>query len=407
MWKFPPSPKLDPLSSRTIPAEETERRVLSIRTRVPITRLSDLTPLDSIRLPVFTAVTPLALDLTTHQGKGRDALSARVSAMMEAVERVSAESAPPGSTRRARFSDLASAEVPRPINPMALQLPADSGYTPDGVFTWIDSHELLTSTRVLMAADLVLNPPAEGILKEVDTNGLASGNTVLEAVVHGLCEVIERDVQSQLDFTAAFGGAETSLPPIVKVEPASLPASARMLWQRLADAGLEVLVQDVTHDLGVATFRTQLIDYDYPTPTGPVPMTFGGWGTALHAELALLRSLTEAIQSRLSFIQGARDSFNLRLRGTHAGSKAHRCHELAPPWTAPFSRTPSFEFSDLREELGFLLERLRVLGFEQVIVTDLTRPDLAIPVVRVRVPGLSCFTVNQRRVDWRCLRHLL
>ena len=36
-----------------------------------------------------------------------------------------------------------------------------------------------------------------------------------------------------------------------------------------------------------------------------------------------------------------------------------------------------------------------------------TRPDLDIPVVRVRVPGLACFAVNQRRVGWRCKRHLL
>lgn len=108
-----------------------------------------------------------------------------------------------------------------PIEPTALQLPSDSRYTPDEVFTWIESHELLTGTRVLMAADLVLNPPSEGLLREVDTNGLASGNTLLEAVVHGLCEVIERDVRSQLDFTAAFGGAETPFPPVVKIEPSS------------------------------------------------------------------------------------------------------------------------------------------------------------------------------------------
>lgn len=114
MWSFPPSPKIHPLSSRTVAAEETERRVLALRSRVPITRLSDLTPLDFIRLPVFSAVTPLARDLTTHLGKGPDAVSARVSAMMEAVERVSAETALLGSTRRACFSELASAKSPPP-----------------------------------------------------------------------------------------------------------------------------------------------------------------------------------------------------------------------------------------------------------------------------------------------------
>jgi len=57
--------------------------------------------------------------------------------------------------------------------------------------------------------------------------------------------------------------------------------------------------------------------------------------------------------------------------------------------------------------LAFLLEGLRAAGFERVIAVDLTRPDLDVPVVRVRVPGLSCFAVDRRRVGWRCLRHLL
>ncbi|QRO00153.1 YcaO-like family protein [Archangium violaceum] len=388
-------------------AEETEARVLAIRARVPITRLSDLTPLDPIRLPVFAAITPLARDLTTHLGKGVDAVSARVSALMEAVERVSAEQAAKGATRRGSFTRLSRAKSARPIDPVTLHLPADTRYAPDETFTWVESHDLVSGDRVWMAADLALTPPSEGILRDVDTNGLASGNTLLEAIVHGLCEVIERDVQSQLDFTTAFGDAGVPLPPLAAVAPESLPTEARAWLDRLRETGLDARVQDATGDLGVATFRTVLADYDYPTPAGPVPMLFTGWGTAPHATAALLRSITEAVQARLGFIQGARDSFNVRWEGAHATSRAHRRQELDPARVALFPRTPSFESLDLRDDLEFLLGRLRAAGLERVIVTDLTRKDLGIPVVRVRVPGLSCFTVNQRRVDWRCLRHLL
>src|SRR5271168_1445741 len=86
-WEFGLSPKIVPSVSRVTSPEETERRVVPLLTRLPVTRIADLTPLDEIRLPVFTAVTPLARDLTTHMGKGTDATSARVSALMEAVER--------------------------------------------------------------------------------------------------------------------------------------------------------------------------------------------------------------------------------------------------------------------------------------------------------------------------------
>jgi len=83
---FEPAPKV-PGTDRVISLETTESRVRAILDLVPITRISDLTPLDPLGLPTFSAVTPLAADLTIHMGKGRDAMSARISAVMEAVER--------------------------------------------------------------------------------------------------------------------------------------------------------------------------------------------------------------------------------------------------------------------------------------------------------------------------------
>ena len=95
-------------ASRITPPEETERRIVPLLARIPVTRIADLTPLDEIRLPVFTVVTPLAKDLTTHMGKGIDATSARVSALMEAVERISAETVPTAMTVHSSFAVSAS-----------------------------------------------------------------------------------------------------------------------------------------------------------------------------------------------------------------------------------------------------------------------------------------------------------
>ncbi len=62
---------------------------------------------------------------------------------------------------------------------------------------------------------------------------------------------------------------------------------------------------------------------------------------------------------------------------------------------------------DLLDDFHFVVGRLVRAGFEDLVACDLTRPHLGVPVVRVRVPGLSAFVVNRRRVDWRCLRYLL
>jgi ribosomal protein S12 methylthiotransferase accessory factor len=406
-WEFGPSPKIMAPVSRVTPPEETERRVVPLLARLPVTRIADLTPLDEIRLPVFTAVTPLAKDLTTHMGKGADATSARVSALMEAVERISAETAPTAMTIHSSFAELIRTSEHRPLDPEAFTLPDDTRYTPERTFTWIASQDLLSGEAVLMPADLVLNPPSEGILQDVDTNGLASGNTYLEAVVHGLGEVIERDVDSQLAFMSLFCDPHDPQPSFAAVDPASLPLLAAGWIERLRSHGLDVVIHEVTNDIGVASLLTLVSDYKYPTPSGLVTQHFAGWGTAPDAELALLRSLTEAVQSRLGIIQAARDSFNTTRLGMRMATRGYRRRLLQEGCRISLSEVPSFRCADLREDLRFLFERLIAVGVEQIIVTDLSRLDLGIPVVRVRVPGLATFSVNQRRVGWRCLRHLL
>lgn len=406
-WELGSSSKIEPSVSRVITPEETERLVIPLLSRLPVTRITDLTPLDEIRLPVFSVVTPLAKDLTTHMGKGTDAISARVSALMEAVERISAETVPAAMTIHSSFAELVRTSDRPPVDPAAFTLPDDTAYTPERDFTWIASQDLLSGDTMLMPTDLVLNPPCEGLLRDVDTNGLASGNTHLEAVVHGLGEVIERDVDSQLSFMSLFCDPDDPQPPLAAVDPASLPRAAAAWVERLQTAGLDVAIREATNDIGVASLLTVVSDYKYATPSGLVTQHFAGWGTAPDAELALLRSLTEAVQSRLGIIQAARDSFNTSRLGMRVATRGYRRRLLQEGPRIPLAEVPSFRSADLREDLRFLLERLVAIGVEQIIVTDLTRPDLGVPVVRVRVPGLATFSVNNRRVGWRCLRHLL
>jgi ribosomal protein S12 methylthiotransferase accessory factor len=72
-----------------------------------------------------------------------------------------------------------------------------------------------------------------------------------------------------------------------------------------------------------------------------------------------------------------------------------------------FTDVASTSHGDALADLTWLLERLRASGVDQVIATDLTRAEFGIPVVRVRVAGLSSYLTNRRRVNPRCLRHLL
>lgn len=401
------APKLGLTSTRSVPASETERRIRPLLPLVPITRISDIAPLDPLGFPVCVVTTPLARDLTTHAGKGNDAESARVSALMEALERVSAESISAEATVHASHRELCDAGQTSLVDPVLFELPSDSSYRADLPISWVQSHDILRDRKVWLPSDLALSPAREGVLREVDTNGLASGNTLLEAVLHALCEVIERDAFSQLEFTTLFGAGHEVYPPLRSVELSTLPETARFWAERIAAQHLNLIVQVLDTDIGVPTFRSVLIDSAYPTPHGPTVSYFPGFGVHPNKEVALLRSLTEALQSRVGFIHGGRDSFNTFSTGVRRAAKRARQRLLFQSPRVSYQELASFCTREQTEDMSFLLARLEAIGIERVIVTELTRSNWGVPVVRVRVPGLSCFLVNRRRVDLRCLRHLV
>ncbi|MDW6058523.1 hypothetical protein SAZ11_11140 [Streptomyces sp. FXJ1.4098] len=75
--------------------EETWTLINGLRDRFGITRVADVTGLDTLGVPVVMAVRPAAKTLTVSQGKGASLLLARVSAVMESVELWHAEYACP------------------------------------------------------------------------------------------------------------------------------------------------------------------------------------------------------------------------------------------------------------------------------------------------------------------------
>jgi len=405
-WAFVPTPKVD-AGERSVLVAETYARVRSIARHVPISRVADLTPLDDLGLPAYSAVTPLARDLKVHNGKGATPEAARVSAMMEAIERVSAERTN-ASTVVASYDELVRGGPLPPVDPRAFDLPDDTAYRPETTFTWVQGRDLLGDRDVLVPLDLVITPPAEGILRDVDTNGVASGNIHLEAVAHAICEVIERDAFSQVLFVAAFGDAEDQPRTVVQIDLATLPVQTREWAERMARAGLRLDVVDITSDVGVPTFHALLLDPQYPAPGGERrPRRFFGSGTHPDPDVAVFRALSEAIQSRLIVIQAARDSYNRFRTPARTPTRATKAPPRVQLRTARFGQVRGFRSSDLHGDLSFVLGRLRAAGVIQCVAVDLTNPAWSIPVVRVRIPGLSPYSVNMRRPGPRCFRHLL
>jgi ribosomal protein S12 methylthiotransferase accessory factor len=398
-----PSRKADPLVPRVATPGQTLARLGPLLGLIPVTRIADLTPLCPDGPPVFCAVTPLARDLTTHLGKGLTPAAARVSALMEAVERHGAEQ-PPMPLRRASLTGM-RAEGLSVDDPRGHDLPGDSRFAPDAELTWCRGADLATGAETWIAADLVISPPQEGVVLQADTNGLASGNSWQEAVAHALCEVIERDAASLALFADLHADAAEAPPPR-RIDLATLPPRCAAPLELLQTGGREVILHDLTADIAVPVVRATLLDPAYPGPDGPELRAFLGYGCDPDAALSVIRALTEAAQARVAVVQGARDSFNDRPAGTSRRARLAVLDGLSPGPGQPFATLPSFVSADLDADIGFLTAALSAAGFGRILVADLTHPAIGLPVVRIRVPGLSSFVMDRSRVGARCLRLL-
>jgi ribosomal protein S12 methylthiotransferase accessory factor len=215
-----------------------------------------------------------------------------------------------------------------------------------------------------------------------------------------LCEVIERDAtglaMARADVRPAvaamladlgFGGmsAEPGEAPLISLR--GLPRPAAALVRRLQRAALEVELLDLTSATGIATIACTIVDRQ-GLPTGM--NAHSGCGTHPDARIALTRALTEAAQSRLTCIQGGREDLPdfVPARRTPPVEAKHRSRH-----TIGFDDIASYRHPSVNDDVEFIIERMRQSGFAQVVVVDITRKEVGIPVVRVIVPRSEAWTI--------------
>ena len=57
----------------------------------------------------------------------------------------------------------------------------------------------------------------------------------------------------------------------------------------------------------------------------------------------------------------------------------------------------SSDTDDFKKDIEIIIDALEKQGLDRVIIVDLTREEIGIPVVRVIVPGLEVFAMDQER----------
>lgn len=376
--------RLDIGSHRSMTVEETLENLKPHLAAFGVTRVANVTGLDRIGIPVTLAIRPNSKSVAVSQGKGPTLGHAKASALMETVEIWHAENFDKpvyyGKLRdlRARHRMIDTQRLP--------DIPWNSfdEVTPT---LWVEGKDLINDERLLVPYEMIhcdyTRPvqPAHGHFP-ASTNGLASGNSVLEAQCHALAEVIERDALSLWHVTGADQKASR------RIDPATIQYDeVQELLAKVERAGLIPGFWDITTDISVATILCLIHD-----PTSQMGHIGLGSGTHVDGMVALRRALTEAAQTRLNYISGARDDLNLgEFESAGISGKQTFVEEMFATGEPRKSidDVHSLTLPTLQEDLGHMRTCLQGAGIDEIACCDLTREEFGIPVVRVIVPGLE------------------
>lgn len=385
-------PKYSPGTGiRIMPPEETLARVLPLLKTAGLGEPEDITSKDDIGIPVFSVdrqQTALGVP-KYYNGKGVTREQAEASAVMESIERYSAERRDDDIVAYGTYEQ--ACEVMPTINPVDMILPIWALDRLQGAeIAWTPGWEMFRGEQVWVPACDVFypyKPDTDLQLFRFHTNGIAAGNTMEEAILHATFELIERDAWSIAEY-------RNEPVPDVEVDSDSVPGQ---LLAKFAEHGVEVHLKDLTCDTGVTTIGAAADDV---ATKDPELLTIGV-GTHLNPEIAAIRAITEVAQSRATHKDGKKINAQLQRVANDMGYE--KIKEVNRLWYSHTDR--SVKLSDMKNEatddvlddIEVVLGKLMDAGFEHVVAVDLTRPELGVPAVRMVIPGMEVWTMDGDR----------
>lgn len=329
---------------------------------------------------------------------------------MEAIElalaELDGERPPDGHLRWAEMQ----ARWPTSLSPIQLAPQAGIAFDPNAEWPvvlgeWLDLSSG-RSRRIPLPDELVRwpRPDREGPSAfPWSSNGLASGNTVEEATLHGVLELLERD-------TLALGPFVRNARRLV-----SLPDGVAAWARRWALMGVELVVRQWPNEFGLPCFSAVLID------EGRADVNLAeGSGLHLDREIALVRAVSEAAQSRLSTLHGGRDDiarfyakYHTNRASERLGLEAAAIERLRTEGSPiPFQNVPHRPHRSVASAWRDLRRLLVAHGFPTLLRHRLPWPSAwrrepALAVVKLAIPGIEMLEHHNRRIGPRLLQKLV
>ena len=382
--------------SKTIEINENKLKVAGI------TRIADITDLDRIGLPIYTAIRPTAEDgaVSIYGGKGITKDHAKASAMMEGFERYSAERQDIDETIIASLSEIE--EFGEYIDPKSLNLPKEfeKKDISDLSLEWSKSIDLISNREYYIPTNAIYHPyiskdDSQSLFKS-NTNGLASGNILEEAILHGIFEVIERDAWSIFELTHKN---------YTQIDISSIENEIIIdIIEKFESEGIKIKLMDFTADIKIPTIAASADD----TITKDAGLLTLGMGTHLDPEVAILRALTEVAQSRATQINGAREDTVradfAREAGYERMKRINKFYFRDEEEQIKLSDIENKSTSSITRDIEIVKDELVSNDIQKILYSNLTRPELDVSVVRVVIPEMELYTIDPSRAGYRFLK---
>ncbi|HIC90923.1 MAG TPA: tetratricopeptide repeat protein [Syntrophaceae bacterium] len=335
--------------------------------------------LDRIGIPAFTCQInqdlKQKLGLTDSFGKGVTAEQAQASALMEAIERLSCMSflREESNFKIAPYSQFQG----KTCSLTDLLLPFDKDYKDNQAIIgdliqtplcWTKSFSLTKNKEILY--------PIRWFTYIYGTTGFAAGNSLEEAILQGICEVLERHSISSVV-------KEKITTPSIEVNSIQNPI-AKELISKFYSAGIELFINDFSLGLGVPTVG--ILAHDTHSPLKTIRI-YNAAGTHLNRDNALIRALIEVAQHRSQVL--FREGIQKKEGGPTYCFPRFKSLDEAKYLTnknikVKFNKLPSYSHKDFKKEIERTVQVLSDSHFE-VVVTDVTHPSLKVPAVMVTI----------------------
>lgn len=368
-----------------------------IKETVGMISFRNATEVDRIGIQVFTCdrIRPDG-SRTSHTGKGVSPIQAQVSITMESIERYCSEFKEEYLDKLVRGSYNNLKSKFNVLDPRGMILSGLSDYNNDHKIHWTWGTDLSKEEEILVPACAVYHPFHEDrvLMMNTHTNGIAAGNTMEEAVIHGLAEVVERDAWSIAQYTQHFHDA-------IFIEDDQENDFIIGIFEKFEKAGIEIVAKDLTTDVGipvVAAFSRDLLHRTMET--------IDGFGAHLDPKVATIRALLEIATTRALFIQkygleGMCETAPLYLQqGEDENFRFYAYNQKG------IKELEVGYNDDIYDDVQSMISKLRARGLDRVIAVDLTRSDVDIPTVRMIVPGMETYCFDKTRMGKRAMKAL-